>query len=287
MAYLPHLDNFYKEQTVLLFKEVFALEKIHGTGTKIVWKDNQLKFFSGGENHEKFVALFNQEFLVSKFKEIGQSEVSVFGEGYGGKCQGMSATYGKELKFIAFDVQIGGHWLSVPQAEEFVKNLGLEFVHYVKCSTDLKCLDAERDKDSVQSVRNGCGPGKLREGVVIRPLIELTKNNGERVICKHKRDKFSEIRTPRKVIDINKLQIICDAELVSQEWVTKNRLINILSHVTDYKIEDTSKIISIMLEDIKREGINEIKWSKDVEKIISRNTSLLYKQYLNNQPSND
>jgi intein/homing endonuclease len=38
MAYLHHLDNLYKNQDILMFKECYALEKIHGCvkkGTKI------------------------------------------------------------------------------------------------------------------------------------------------------------------------------------------------------------------------------------------------------------
>jgi len=85
--------------------------------------------------------------------------------------------------------------------------LGLEFVYYVKTTTDLVELDKQRDSDSVQAVRNGMGTGKLREGIVIRPLVELTKNNGERIICKYKCDTFSETKTTRKIIDPKKFGV--------------------------------------------------------------------------------
>ena len=80
---------------------------------------------------------------------------TVFGEGYGGKEQGMRDTYGPDLKFIAFDVKIGNRWLSVTDAEDVVKKLGLEFVFYKKVSTYFTEengvrkyveLDAERDR---------------------------------------------------------------------------------------------------------------------------------------------
>ncbi len=45
------------------------------------------------------------------------------------------------------------------------------------------------------------GDGHPREGVVCRPLIELRTNNGERLICKHKGEKFEERATPQKVVD--------------------------------------------------------------------------------------
>lgn len=256
------------------------MEKIHGTSAHIKWVAGDLTFFSGGEKHEKFIQLFNQEELKNKFREIGQQEIIIFGEAYGGKCQGMSETYGKELKSVAFDVKIDDSWLDVPKAESLVLFLGLEFVYYEKVSTDLVSLDAQRDADSVQAVRNGCGPGKLREGVVLRPLIELTKNNGERIISKHKRDEFRETKTPRPIVDPAKLKILQDAELISQEWVTGERLNHVTSKIPNYNIEHMGEIIKSMIDDIKREGEKEITWSKDVEKSIGKATALLFKNRL-------
>lgn len=217
---------------------------------------------------------------MAKFKEIGQNEVIIFGEAYGGKCQGMSETYGKELKFVAFDVKVGESWLDVPKAEQIVRSLGLEFVDYVKINTDLVSLDLQRDKNSVQAIRNGMGEGKLREGVVLRPIIELTRNNGERVISKHKRDEFRETKTPRPIVDPEKLKVLQDAELVAQEWITGERLNHITSKIPDCGIENMGEIIKLMTEDIKREGEKEIIWSKDVEKSIGKATALLFKNKL-------
>lgn len=255
---------------------------MHGTSAHVSWSNGgKLSFFSGGENHEKFVKLFNSEALISKFQEIGQNDVIIYGEAYGGKCQGMSNTYGKELKFIAFDVKIGESWLSVPQAEDFVKGFNIEFVHYVKVNTDLKSLDAERDAFSVQAVRNGCGNDKLREGVVLRPLIELTKNNGGRIICKHKGAAFSETKTPREV-NPEKAQWIRDAENVAKEWVTLNRLNNVLSHLPEgeIKMENMWKIINLMVEDVKKEDTGEIVWNREVEKAIGKETAIIFKKKL-------
>lgn len=279
MGYL-HINNLYKDTDILLFKECYALEKIHGSSAHINFKNTKLTFFAGGESHERFLGLFNQEFLSSEFTKIGQDDVTVYGEVYGGKCQGMSETYGKELKFVAFDVKIGDSWLSVPQAHEFVSFLGLEFVDYVKIPTTLEAIDKERDKDSVQAVRNGCGTGKIREGVILRGIIELTKNNGARIIAKHKRDEFRETKTPRPVVDPAKLQVLENAELIAQEWVVGERLNHVLSKIPNVGIENTGEVIKAMIDDVKREGEKEIVWSKDVEKAIGKATALLFKNKL-------
>jgi hypothetical protein len=269
----------YQSQEILLFKECFALEKIHGSSSHISWKDNKLNFFSGGEKHETFIKIFNQEELAMKFTELGVSSAIVNGEVYGGKCQGMSATYGKEMKFVAFDVRIDEKWLSVPQADDFVKSLGLEFVDYVKISTDLTAIDAARDADSVQAVRNGCGEGKKREGVVLRPLIELTKNNGARIIAKHKRDEFRERTTPQKVVDLATLKILSDAKEISEEWTTSMRLTHVLDKLGNpTEISQIGNVIKAMVADIEREAADEIVFNKAVAKAIGTKTVELFKE---------
>ncbi|GAG47185.1 unnamed protein product, partial [marine sediment metagenome] len=130
MGYL-HINNLYKNQDIMMFKECYALEKIHGTSAHVQWKvESGIRFFSGGEKHEKFVDLFEADPLTEKMQGLGAEKVTVYGEAYGGKQQGMSYLYGKELKFAVFDVKIGDVWLAVPQAEEVAKSLGLEFVSY-------------------------------------------------------------------------------------------------------------------------------------------------------------
>ena len=63
MSYM-HISNLYRERDILLFKECYAMEKIHGTSAHISFTPSlkpgteQLNFFSGGEKHENFIKLF-------------------------------------------------------------------------------------------------------------------------------------------------------------------------------------------------------------------------------------
>lgn len=304
MGYL-HINNLYKEQLILLFRECYALEKIHGTSAHLTYHPpsdptslGRIDYFSGGESHARFVALFDEEALLRGFKDLGtpvDKTVTVYGEAYGGSQQGMSETYGKELKFIAFDVQIGDCWLNVPDAVEIVeKKLGLEFVHFRKISTDLADLDAERDFPSVQAIRNGVSfinnplrrdaggidNPKPREGVVLRPLVELTLNNGNRLIVKHKGDAFKETATPRQVVDPAKMAVLEDANSVANEWVTATRLEHVLDKLPGHCMEKMRDIIAAMQEDVLREGKGEIVESEAVKKSIGKKTVDMYKNYL-------
>ncbi len=284
MSYL-HIDNLYKDQDILLFKECYALEKIHGTSAHLSWKEGKLNIFSGGSKHESFKALFPESLTTILTEKFGNVQhVVIYGEAYGGKLQGMSNTYGKELKFVVFDVTIDGIWLAVPNTHELVQSLGLEFVHYNKISTDLAAIDKERDADSVQAIRNGVGPGKIREGVVLRPLIELTKNNGSRIIVKHKRDEFRETQEKRSVeTDPDKLKVLSDAKAIAMEYVTVMRLEHILDKMDQsipFDETRTGEVITVMLADVLRESAGEIVDTREARSAIGKQTAGLYMGFL-------
>jgi hypothetical protein len=258
------------------------MEKIHGTSAHISWKFEQKRVgFFTGENHPLFVSLFNEEFLIKKFEEIFPDQnVVIFGEHYGGKCQGMSHTYGKESKFIGFDVKVGEIWLNVPNAEDVCNQFNIEFVHYNKIDVTLENLTALRDMYSMQAVRNGMGYDHKREGIVCRPLVEMRTNNGDRVICKYKPDEEMETKTKREVSP-EQLKILSDAKEIAEEWVTNKRLEHVLQKFpADVNMEAMGDVIKAMIEDVYREGKDEIVESKEVGKAIGGMTVKLFKQKL-------
>lgn len=281
MGYI-HIPNLYKEQYILLFKECYALEKIHGTTAKVIWDNvkRKVRFFSG-EKYDRFVALFDIEYLTRIFTEnFPDKKVVIHGEFYGGNIQHMRNTYGDISKFIGFDVLIDDYWLNVPNAHNVCNKLNLEFVDYVKVSTDLNILNFERDKDSVQAIRNGCGPGKKREGVVLKPLEELTRNNGERIINKHKRAEFCETKTQKEVTP-EKLVVLTEANEIANEWVTEMRFSHVISKLPEnLSIKDMRKVIDAMIEDVYREGKDEIVENAEVARCIGNKTMILFKKYL-------
>ncbi len=263
------------------------MEKIHGTSAHIRYEPltESIKFFSGGTSHNNFVAMFDEAQLKSVFKTLttaADKSITIYGESYGGKEQGMSATYGKVGKFVAFDVQIGELWVDVPVAEMFARNLGLEFVHYTEVSTDLPALDYERDKPSTQAQRNGIVGDKFQEGVILRPLKEMTLNNGSRVIAKHKRDEFRETASARSVeVDPAKLKVLEEAQANANEWDTPMRLEHVLQKIPDHDITKAREIIAAMQEDVTREAAGEIVVSNEAVKAIGTRTMKLYKEHLN------
>lgn len=299
-----HIDNLYKNANIRMFRECFAMEKVHGTSAhvrlrKIVKTDSpdigvEVIYYAGGASHDSFVKIFDEPALKAAFLAVPElflavpelTDVTVYGEAYGGKLQGMSDTYGKQLRFIAFDVLIGERWLSVESADLMAQKLGFEFVPYERISTDQAALDAERDRPSRVAVRRGITEPKISEGVVLRPIVEVTLNNGTRICAKHKRVEFSE-RASKKdtVADPGKLEVLKKADEIAKEWVTPMRL----QHVTDklaaaegrlLEMKDTGNVIRAMVEDVTREGAGEIEMSKEAERSIGAAASKLFRTAL-------
>jgi len=287
-----HIENLYKphvKELLFMFREVYALEKIHGCSAEIKFTAEigtgkvDVSFDGGLLSPEQFSNIIDKS-IVEKFVELNKQynneSMSVFGELYGGSINHMSKVYGEEKRFVVFDVKVGDVFLSVPQAEDTANRLGLEFVSYKRIPVTIEAIDAERDAESVQAIRVGMGSGKYREGVVLRPLFEARLNNGERIVAKHKRPEHSETKTPR-TLNEDELKVLSDANEVAEEWVTETRLQHVLDKITgtrDMKLMGT--VIKAMTEDVYREAHGEIVESKAIQGAISKKTVALYKNYL-------
>jgi hypothetical protein len=278
-----HIENLYKRQDVLMFKEVYALEKIHGTSAHLSWREGKLHLHSGGASSAAFMGLFDLAKLVEAFGKLGHANVTVYGEAYGGSVMKMRPTYGPTLRFVVFDVQIGDTWLNVPNAEDVAHKLGLEFVAYEKVAAEVAVLDFERDRSSRQAIRNGMGDGHHAEGIVIRPLQELIRSNGERVIAKHKRLEFAERASgaDTKVVDPAMLAGLAEAEKIAMEWVTDMRMLHVTERLKATlgrppEMKDTSAVLTAMKEDVYREAGAEVVRSRAADHAISTRARILF-----------
>ena len=289
MSYM-HLVNLYKNQDILLFKRCFSMEKIHGSSAHIAYTDAQteLTFFAGGQSETRFRAIFgspsDRDILLKKIAALGFSSVIVYGEVYGGGVFKASATYGKEMRFIVFDILVttesGSRWLNVPKMAQISTDLGLEVVPWEEISTDIEEINRARDKPSDLAIRRGCGNDRKREGVVLRPLVEMTNEYGERVMAKHKQESFSERATEQTVQDPGKLVVLAEATAIADEWVTEMRLSHVLDKIQDVDIRSTSIVIKAMCEDVYREAAGEVVESKEATTAISKKTALMFKERL-------
>jgi hypothetical protein len=144
----------------------------------------------------------------------------------------------------------------------------------------IEAIEAILATDSVQAVRNGMGTGHRREGVVLRPPIEVRKNNDERIIAKHKNEGFGETKAPRPLSE-EQLKVLDEAQAIADEWVTDMRLNHVLDAFPQpWDISETGNIIKSMIEDIVREAKGEIVDSREARTAIGKHTAKLFKAKL-------
>ena len=162
-------------------------EKIDGTNTSVHWDGHKIRFAGRTEDASLPVGLVN--YLVDMFcnedveqlfeQKFGETEVILYGEGYGGKIQN-GKSYRPDESFILFDVFIAGNWQPRESVEDIAKAFGLDIVPIVLKGT----LD-----DAVEFVKTNpastIGTAKM-EGVVGKPKVELRDRAGNRVVVKIK-----------------------------------------------------------------------------------------------------
>ena len=179
-------------------------------------------------------------------------------------------------------VKIDDKWLEVPDAEAVAKHFNQEFVWWTECENTLENLTKYRDQDSQLALLRGCGPGKIAEGIVTKPLYECYNKNGERWILKYKREDFAETSTPRAIDPEAKMNIL-RGQAVADDLVTEMRLKHILDKNPYSTLQDIPKVIQLMIDDIAAECEGEYIASKIVMKAIGGKTVTLYKKFLENK----
>ena len=295
------IPNLYRPEIADILEEpkLYAMEKIHGTSAHIKYNvDGSLHFSAGGANQQQFVDLFDQNKLREAFLEIAEAgqmvrppvpvkSWTVFGEAYGSRINAQAWRYGKQLRFVAFDVLIIGadnseYWFTVPEAHDFVTELlGLEFVHYEVVNSDLSTLDAARDKPSTQAKRNGIEGDQPTEGVVLRPLTEKPARDFDRMMAKHKRKEERETKTDFQPGD--KVAVYEAAQAIAQEWVTEERLNHVIQKVCladAPSVRDFAKIVTGMVDDVITEGGEMLVDTPEARKAIGAKASKLFKKRL-------
>lgn len=283
------IENLYrKPEWLQLFKMVWVTQKIHGSSAHILFSSSitsngleRVSFFAGGASHALFTTLFNKEELLSIYKEhYAGKNLTLYGEVYGGNMHSMKHTYGDKLSFIAFDCELDGKFLDVPHCKYIADLFKQDFVWHKLVENTIENLNFYRDMPSQIATQKGLGE-KKEEGIVVRPMFECFDKQGGRWMAKHKRDDFSEMRTPREV-DPNKAQDIWRGQLVADEFVTPMRLIHVLDkHPEFVSLQDIPKVIQAVIDDLNAECEGEIAWSNLVVKAVSGKTVSFFKSYLN------
>lgn len=178
----PWVRSFYEPEVPM-----YASEKIDGTSVGIVW-DGERVSFVGHTDKSQFVPRY-LEYLKGRFgtpefesvleKVFGDKPVTIYGEGI---SKDYNVHYGfPDGNFIMYDIQgAGGTYFNREAVADIAEKLDITYPWEAQMSM----------KQAIQMVKarpqSELNSSCKMEGLVLRPMVELYTNNGERVICKIK-----------------------------------------------------------------------------------------------------
>ena len=165
----------------------YFTEKIDGTNIRVHWDGHKVEFAGRTDRaqipkplmdylNNTFGSIEAEELFEQKF---GESDVILFGEGYGPKIQNGGA-YRNDVSFILFDVQIVNTWLNRESVEDIAKTFGIDVVPIIFTGNLQQAVDYVKTKP-----KSTIGTANM-EGLVGRPTVEMRDRMGKRVIVKIK-----------------------------------------------------------------------------------------------------
>jgi len=163
-------------------------EKVDGTNIRVHWDGHKTTYGGRTESAQlpaKLVNWLDQNLPEEIFEQaFGETEVTLFGEGYGAGIQ-KGGVYSPEQKLVLFDVLIGRFWLRRDDLKEVATKLGLDVVpiHNKSCVGD-----------AINAVQTGLYSAwnlqQPAEGLVGRLPSGLLQRTGQPILMKIKRKDF-------------------------------------------------------------------------------------------------
>lgn len=186
------IEGKFRNETVEFLKDNqwICTEKIDGTNIGIVWDGHKVSYQGRTERAQipanlmnKLIEMFggetNEELFEQKF---GETQVILFGEGYGAKIQKGGGNYRSDVSFILFDVYLPEQnlWLKRDALEDIAKTFGIDVVPIVLTGTMQEAVDFVKQKP-----KSTIGVADM-EGLVCKPAVDMLDRMGRRVIVKVK-----------------------------------------------------------------------------------------------------
>lgn len=189
-----------------------CFEKIDGTNIRVMWHSKMERLTTGlangfgfsGEEHlhygppilefrgktdkaQRINDLYDnlgEMFTEDKMREVfSETEACLYGEGYGAGIN-KGGDYRDDKGFILFDIRIEHFWLKREDLEEIARTLEIPIVPRIdRCTL---CEAVELVRDGFDSQMRATAP----EGIVCKPIVDLTNRQGKRIVVKIKGKDF-------------------------------------------------------------------------------------------------
>ena len=162
-------------------------EKIDGTNIRVHWDGHTVEFAGRTDRAQipkDLLGYLNNTFGTPEAEEMfeqkfGDTDVILFGEGYGPKIQ-KGGAYRDDVSFILFDVLIGDFWLKRNDLEDIARTFDIDVVPVIFEGTIAEAVRFVKARP-----KSTFGTANM-EGLVGRPIVEMRDRMGKRVITKIK-----------------------------------------------------------------------------------------------------
>lgn len=300
-------------------EEWIVMEKIDGSNFSIYYNGTEFAYATRNQMLTKTASFSNYQYVVAKYEEDFKKlfelckekykdfdYMVVFGELFGGyyrhpdvsKVQQMSKIIGRVSytpynDFIYYDIRLMknnediNQWVSYDDILSFkLPNLKCSEILYrgkladfIEIDKDIKPKIPMQFESTIYSLY---GLPKIKdnmaEGYVIKPVNAHYYEPFSRSILKMKDEKFSEVskkvRKTQPKIDTSKYEDV-------KNYVTKSRLISVLSKLTDDDKKNNGKVISMLSNDCVNDFIKDkdLKLKneemKAVKKLVSKPCAMI------------
>lgn len=293
-------------------------EKVHGANCCFITDGKDVGFAKRTGPVLPGETFYNYEELLSRYREKVLSlfplikvhypttyNILVFGEMFGGSyphpevkndtrvmCIQKGVFYSPIHEFYGFDIYISAtevnRYLSVYETNNFFEQAGFFYAKTLFEGSIGDCLSYPNAFQSRISDWLGLPPieNNTCEGIVIRPVEPLYLKNGSRLLLKNKNSRFAEKKSVKKrqpalFVEPGYSEELLNQLLIAEEYVTENRLNNVISKVGDVSFpNDAGKLIGLLSKDVLEDFLKEHSGSyagleKSEQKIFNRHLNKL------------
>jgi len=197
----------YSKKEIQNIKMWHITEKIHGRCTRLIFKrghyhsmtvQEKLTFWGKTDNADIPTSLLHylqDTFDIEDFKRIWNgtedTEIVLFGEGYGSKIQKGGGRYRDDASFILFDVWIDGWWLEPHDVKDIAHKLKIDYVPELGVITEEGAIDIVENQQPYSRISKD--KTLLAEGIVARSYPMVLFRDGTPAMWKLKVRDFKEV----------------------------------------------------------------------------------------------
>ena len=167
-------------------------EKIDGTNIRIMPDKDVIRF--GGKTDRAQIPtplldVLQDTFTLDNMQNVfkGETDICLYGEGYGKKIQKGGNYIPDGNNFILFDIRVGKWWLTRETCEDIAEQLEIPIVPIINEGTLLEAVEYVKVGFKSTIAHN---TDYEAEGLVMKPKYDLFARNGKRIISKIKHTDF-------------------------------------------------------------------------------------------------